>query len=88
MVGIETPKPPETPTDDTLCILHHFKKTYFCEDCLLELCMTCKDKHDKSHAIKLTDDACLHVINIFKTTLDDIADLRSKVNEASKNKDN
>ena len=71
------------PTDKTLCIIHKLKKTFFCEDCCFELCVTCKDVHEKGHAIKFIEESAQFVIDKFKMSIEQLKGLRMKLNEAA-----
>ena len=70
------------PIDLTLCIIHKLKKTFFCEDCLFELCVTCKERHEKSHPVKLIEESSQGVIDSFKERKELIDQRRIKVKDA------
>ncbi len=83
-IGLESPQEdPNKPIDKTLCIIHKLKKSFFCEDCLFELCVTCKEKHEKSHAIKFIEESARFVTDKFRENLEELKSRRFKVHEAS-----
>ena len=72
------------PVDKTFCIIHKKeRKQFFCEQCLFELCVTCKNKHDKSHPVKLIEESAQFVIDRFRDSLDHMIKKREMVKEAS-----
>lgn len=69
--------------DKTLCIIHKLKKTFFCEDCLFELCFTCWEKHERGHTIKFIEESARFVTDKFRNSLDEIKTLRQTLNDAA-----
>eukprot|EP00347_Sterkiella_histriomuscorum_P023731 403333576 len=88
LIGMENQqqnKDNNQPVDKTLCPLHRLKMTFFCEEkeCLLELCFTCRDKHERGHVIKFKEETAKLVIEKFKESLDKLQGLRHDLYEAS-----
>jgi hypothetical protein len=68
-----------------MCPYHHLKLIYFCETCMLECCMSCKDeKKCAKHSVKLLSDASLYVIDKYKDNLEQIGDRKKLIKDASK----
>jgi hypothetical protein len=61
------------------------KKNYFCEnpECLIEICIKCKEQHDKTHYIKLTDVCSRQIIERYQEAILELKIRRKKVTEAS-----
>lgn len=90
MVGIEQQVAVNTQPipagDPTMCIVHrNQKKNFFCEEkgCLIEICGKCKETHDKTHPIKLTEVSSKQIIERYQESLIELKRRRLKVNEAS-----
>lgn len=69
-----------------MCIIHrNQKKNFFCEEsaCLIEICGKCKDQHDKTHPIKLTEVSSKQIIERYQDSIIELKRRRLKVNEAS-----
>jgi hypothetical protein len=80
----DKPKP-VNPLDDNMCPYHNLKLIYFCEDCMLECCKTCKEeKKCARHAVKLLSDASLFVIDKYKDNLEQITDRKKLIKDALK----
>lgn len=41
--------------DETICPTHRHKKNFFCEECCIDLCPSCKDKHSPTHPVKFLE---------------------------------
>ena len=71
------------PLDRSICSIHRIKKSFFCEQCLYDICPHCKDKHDKSHPVKFVEEAARFVIEKFTESIEALKERKLKVNEAS-----
>lgn len=84
MLGVqEIPQKSDQKLDKSLCVIHKLKKTFFCEECLYELCFTCREKHERNHPIKFIEETAKYVIQEFKGSLDEFKSMRSNLHDAS-----
>ena len=71
-------------TDKTLCVLHKSKRTFFCDECALELCTQCRDKHPSNHTIRFIEETAKYITNYFYDGKENVKELRKKLNTAAK----
>jgi hypothetical protein len=64
-LGPESKVPTKVPEGS--CSFHRLKKKFYCEDCLLELCQTCKELHETDHVVKFVEETVAFIKDSFKS---------------------